>query len=341
MKILVVEDEVAFVMIYRKILEKEGHRMSVARDGANAINILEKETFDVVISDWMMPNTDGMELVGWIRSTVHPCPFIIVVTALALHQSLKKAFGAGVDEFFEKPLNIPKFVSVLKAYETNGTKKRRTFIPDHSTPSVAFDDVWGVAVVAGGGETAKLRVLVESLRPSPRTVYFAVVHTSSWALEALLEQVKTGTTLPMSIVSGDSHLVHGHVYFAPANHNITISEDGLKVQISDAEKESTIIPSSDLLMKSVAAAFGKKAIGIILGGPGTDGARGAGNIHSVGGTVMVLNPKECGANQMSSNVIDLKMTDYILSLDEIIQKLRLLGRANNPDEQKMFAKGSL
>ena len=67
-QILIVEDDKELSQLFQKVLEKNGYQVKSASDGAQALEILDKEYIDLIISDIMMPVMDGYELVSELRS---------------------------------------------------------------------------------------------------------------------------------------------------------------------------------------------------------------------------------------------------------------------------------
>ena len=67
-KILIVEDDKELSLLFQKVLEKSGYQVKSASDGAQALEVLDREYIDLIISDIMMPVMDGYELVSELRS---------------------------------------------------------------------------------------------------------------------------------------------------------------------------------------------------------------------------------------------------------------------------------
>ena len=67
-QILIVEDDKELSQLFQKVLEKNGYQVKSASDGAQALEVLDKEYIDLIISDIMMPVVDGYELVSELRS---------------------------------------------------------------------------------------------------------------------------------------------------------------------------------------------------------------------------------------------------------------------------------
>ena len=106
MKILVAEDDEVSRFMTVKALEKLGYPCTAASDGLVAWEAFGREGFDVVISDWMMPRVDGIELCRRIRaSEQRRYTYFIILTALAEREFRLTGMRAGADDYLDKPLD--------------------------------------------------------------------------------------------------------------------------------------------------------------------------------------------------------------------------------------------
>ncbi len=116
LRILLVEDNSINQKLAVGLLEKEGHTVTVANDGLEALRLIESETFDVVLMDVQMPTLDGFETTERIRqqesATGGHLP-IIAMTAHAMKGDRQKCLAAGMDEYVPKPIRITRLREVL------------------------------------------------------------------------------------------------------------------------------------------------------------------------------------------------------------------------------------
>jgi len=112
--ILVVEDdEILNKMICAK-LKQEQYKVLTAFDGEEAVNIMENEHIDLIISDIMMPNMDGYELTKELRSVNYNMP-ILMVTAKNQIDDMENGFLVGADDYMIKPINLKEMIIRVKA----------------------------------------------------------------------------------------------------------------------------------------------------------------------------------------------------------------------------------
>jgi len=107
MKILIAEDDPIATKVLRLTLQKLGHEVIAAVNGAEAWEMFHREPVRVVISDWMMPEMDGLELCRRVRDrpmTLYTY-FIILTAAHTSADDYTLAMDSGVDDFLTKPLN--------------------------------------------------------------------------------------------------------------------------------------------------------------------------------------------------------------------------------------------
>ena len=100
--ILIVDDEPVMQSLLEKILTREGYRTFTAGDGRAALDILEKESVSLVLSDIKMPGINGFELLKEIKAK-YPTTGVIMMTAYGDTFTVKDALLLGADEYITKP----------------------------------------------------------------------------------------------------------------------------------------------------------------------------------------------------------------------------------------------
>ncbi len=113
-KILVVEDNVDIRELFCTVLNQNGYRAIPSTDGADALEVMDREYVDLIVADIMMPRMDGYELVKAIRDADYTIP-VLMVTAKGQFEDLQKAFHFGVDDYMVKPVNVNELVLRVEA----------------------------------------------------------------------------------------------------------------------------------------------------------------------------------------------------------------------------------
>ena len=105
LKILIAEDDRELRQLFSHVLTKNGYLVRGVANGREALDALDKEYFDLIISDIMMPEVDGYELVKTLRSTGNNTP-VMMITAKDAFDDMRQGFSYGTDEYMVKPINI-------------------------------------------------------------------------------------------------------------------------------------------------------------------------------------------------------------------------------------------
>lgn len=105
MNILVVDDDPISLRVVSALLVEHGHRVVTASNGVAALAVFEQETFQAVVTDWVMPEMDGLELVRRIRDQpLAAYTYVVVLTARGAHEDAIAALEAGADDLLAKPV---------------------------------------------------------------------------------------------------------------------------------------------------------------------------------------------------------------------------------------------
>lgn len=113
-KILIAEDDFELRQLFAHVLYKNGYAVTGVSDGAEAINTIDKEYFDLIISDIMMPNVNGYEFVKMLRESGNLTP-VLMITAKDAFDDMRNGFQAGSDDYMVKPVNVNEMVLRVQA----------------------------------------------------------------------------------------------------------------------------------------------------------------------------------------------------------------------------------
>lgn len=109
LKILIVEDDRELRQLFAHVLIKNGYRADGVSNGREALDAMEKDYYDLIISDIMMPVMDGYELVRTLRESGNTTP-VLMITAKDAFDDMKMGFLSGTDDYMVKPVNVNEMV---------------------------------------------------------------------------------------------------------------------------------------------------------------------------------------------------------------------------------------
>jgi len=111
--ILIVDDEQSYRQLLSLVFQEEGHELRTAMNGRQALEELQKEPADVIVSDVKMPDMDGIELLRAVRETL-PDLGVILMTAFASVDTAREAFKLGADDFIQKPFDVEELKLIVR-----------------------------------------------------------------------------------------------------------------------------------------------------------------------------------------------------------------------------------
>lgn len=109
LKILIAEDDLELRQLFAKVLSKNGYAVLVAGNGQEALERLDEEYVDLIISDVMMPVMDGYEFVSALREAGYTTP-VLMITAKSAFDDMRQGFVLGTDDYMVKPVNVNEMV---------------------------------------------------------------------------------------------------------------------------------------------------------------------------------------------------------------------------------------
>ncbi len=114
LKILVVEDDRELRQLFSRVLSKNGFTVLEACDGQEALKMIDENYVDLMISDVMMPEMDGYELVSSLREAGNLVP-VLMITAKDTFDDMRQGFLSGSDDFMVKPVDVKEMVLRVNA----------------------------------------------------------------------------------------------------------------------------------------------------------------------------------------------------------------------------------
>jgi len=332
-RVLVVDDSAFARKVMREVLSSDGgiEVIGIARDGLEALELIEAAKPDVVTLDLTMPNLDGLGVLRALRALpLQPTPrCVIVSTSDADSELAVEALVEGAIDVVHKPTALATdrlydlasdLVAKVKAAFPARAREMRTTATVSAPPEAARPASRVRAVVIAtstGGPQALTQLLAELPRELPVPVamvlHIPVGYTASLAKR--LDELS-----PLDVVEGHEGLLMrpGLAVLARAGRQMQIvaasGDDGGHAVTLGAQIETAHIPSADVLFESAAAAYGGRVLGVVLTGMGQDGLEGARAIRAAGGMVFSEASASCVVYGMPRAVFEAGLSNRVVPL---------------------------
>lgn len=161
MKILVVDDERAIRNSLKEILSDEGYNVDVAEDGPTAIDMAEKERYDVIFCDIKMPNMEGTEVLEKLR-TDGVDSAIIMISGHGDIDTAVECIKKGAFDFIQKPLDLNRILITIK----NATERTQIITENTNLKKKVF----GKQMIGESAPILHLREMIEKVAPTDARV---------------------------------------------------------------------------------------------------------------------------------------------------------------------------
>ena len=176
-----------------------------------------------------------------------------------------------------------------------------------------------VAIGASAGGLDALREFFAALEDGAGMAFVVVEHTDPAAKGLLPSILMQHTALPVSEISEGQALVGDHVFVAPASDLVELDKASFRLQpLADSPQRRTPI---DTLFRSLAAAFGSRAVAIVLSGTGSDGSVGVQQVANEGGMTIAQEPSSAKYDAMPRSALATGVIDHVLTPSQMAEEL--------------------
>lgn len=344
-KVLLVEDSPIALEILQRLLSssEEVKVVGTARNGKQALDIIQGSNPDVICVDLFMERMDGLELTRQVMAK-YPRPILVVSNAVQSTDTdnIFQFLQAGAVDVFPKPATgLPSEYEKVKTALINKIKVLsgvRVFtkpLKDLQTPKVASSPAIStkqpptvdpiaalksqfkvLAIGAStGGPSAFEKILYNLPANFPMPVICAQ-HISEGFLEGMVNWLDQHCALKVKIAQVGDLPQPGTIYFAPEMRHLELDPRG-KFIYSEGTQARAYCPSITMLFKSITRFYGKTCIGVLLTGMGNDGAEGMKSIFDNEGLTIAQDESTSIIFGMPKEAIDLGAARYVLPIQDI------------------------
>jgi two-component system chemotaxis response regulator CheB len=347
-RVLVVDDVaiirrlVVDALLSDPVLEVVG----TARNGRDALAMIPAARPDLLVLDYEMPEMDGLETLIEVRRS-HPDVRVIIFSSHT-RQGAQKTLDAlwhGADDYVTKARTdslasarecirlelVPKIKAICAPALNDDSPPAAVAAGADADPGAADGGTAEIArsrpaspaeIVAIGASTGGPKALATLLQALPDGFAVPIVivqHMPPVFTRYLAERLASCTSLRCAEGTDGARLEPGTAWIAPGDFHMTVDrEESLAVlRLSTEPAENGCRPAVDPLFRSVAAAFGPGALGVVLTGMGQDGLRGAREIRQGMGHVLVQDEASSVVWGMPGAVHRAGMADGVFPLEEI------------------------
>ena len=333
-KVLIVDDS----PVVRKVLGRELSKDAgievvgtapnpfVARD-----RILELRP-DVVSLDIDMPRMDGLTFLKRLMR-YHPIPVVIVSSLTESGSGLAlEALESGAIDVLEKPrgdgYEIGEMAEELgrrlkAAARADLTRRRRRDMDTLKQLPPREEAAERICVIgASTGGTTVIERLLRVMPPDGPAIVIAQ-HMPERVTRQFARRLNSLSAYTVLEAEGGEPITPGQALVAPGGKHLLIRDTGgsLRARVKDGPKVNNCRPSVDVLFRSAAKALGGKALGVLLTGMGSDGARGLLELRQAGAPTLVQDEASCVVFGMPKAAVDLGAACEVLAVEQIAARI--------------------
>lgn len=329
-RVLIVDDSATARHILREILESDARLQVVglAADAYIARDMIVELKPDVICLDVEMPRMDGVTFLQKLMLH-YPTP-VVMVSSLTRNSAniTLDALEAGAIDYVTKPhshiydgkeeIKEELIQKVINASHARVQKKIPMMKANPHHASLAETTHKVIAIGASTGGTEALKVVLGGL-PSTSPAVLVVQHMPHSFLESFAMRLNQLCVLDVKMARHGEFLQTGTAYIAQGGKHMVLRRSGASyfIEIGLGSKVSGHCPSVDVLFNSVSKVAGSNAIGVILTGMGSDGARGLFHMHEAGAKTIAQNEESCVVYGMPKEAVKVGGVDEVAPLPEI------------------------
>jgi two-component system chemotaxis response regulator CheB len=334
-RVLIVDDS-RFVRqaVARMLAAPDIEVVGQARDGKEGIALARELRPDVVTLDVQMPTLGGLET---LEKLMEEGPYRVLLLSSLTSEGAEvtlRGLELGALDFVDKTtaqghMNLLSLTDELRVkvralakapYPARG--EAASPLPPPPAPSGTRGGQVVVIGASTGGPSA-LQAVVPRLPKGFPAAVLIVQHIPVGFTRSLAERLDSRSALAVHEARDNEPIRPGHVLIAPAGIHMKVEVRGgaPTIRLDDQPEDSLHRPSADVLMSSVAKAFGKRAVGVVLTGMGSDGTLGLRDIRKAGGRTLAESEESCIIYGMPKAAIEAGVVDRVAPLPRMADEI--------------------
>ena len=332
---LVVDDSIFMRRMITDLIDGfPGYRViGAATDGEEAIRCIDELDPDIVTLDIEMPRRDGFSVLEQVMGC-EPRAFVVVSAYTERgSEAAMRALELGAVDVVPKPSGPVSFdvknvasslhraleaarIADVDALASSGTRVTPVAVRVNAANAA-------VAIAASTGGPRALSFVLSALPAELGAAVLVVQHMPRGFTAALAARLDSLSALPVAEATDGAPIVPNRVWIAPGDFHMRVQRigSGLRIALDQREPIWGTRPAADVLFASVAQAYGRESIGVVLTGMGRDGAAGLGAIRAAGGRALAQNRATSVVFGMPARAVEEGAVDTVLPLDEIPMKI--------------------
>ena len=345
-KVLNIDDSAFIRKLLRDILstDKDFATIDQAKNGKEALELIQKNDYDVITLDIEMPILDG---ISTLKEIMKAKAIPVVMLSSSTKQGAKITLDAlelGAVDFITKPQNIflinenelksdiiDKIKSATKVnlnimktpHICSFQKKMQTKQVSNSLNSQSVKTIIAIGTSTGGPRA--LHEVIPNISANINAPILIVQHMPKGFTKSLADRLNTVSNINVKEAEDGDILKNGFAYVAPGGQHMKIKQIGLdkfKIYLEDSENISGHKPSVDAMMLSILENPVKEVIAVIMTGMGNDGAKGMERLKvEKKAKTIAEDEKTCVVFGMPKSAIETGKVDSIVPLDKIADEL--------------------
>ena len=341
LRILVVDDAVVMRKLITETLGRDPDLevVGVAANGKIALQRIPQLNPDLITLDLEMPEMDGLTTLREIRKN-YPRLRVIIFSTLSQRgaSATLEALSLGANDYVTKPANVGGAMEAIQRLETELIPKIKAHCRRLLTGVAVPMNGAGVSRMAGVGLIAPIDVvcigtstggpnaLAEVFETLPGDLPVPVVmvqHMPPMFTTMLAERLNAQSAWRCHEGAEGQLVERGHAYLAPGGRHMEVIRAGgiTRLHLQDGPAENSCRPAVDVLFRSVAAAYGRGVLSVVMTGMGQDGLRGCEVIREKGGRVLAQDEASSVVWGMPGQVAQAGLADKVLPLNQIAREI--------------------